>query len=76
MTQAAKELLAERGWDPVYGARPLKRTIQRLVGDHLALLILEGTVRDGDEVEVDVEQGELRFTTVEAAVKPAAPAST
>jgi ATP-dependent Clp protease ATP-binding subunit ClpB len=76
VTQAAKELLAERGWDPVYGARPLKRTIQRLVGDHLALLILEGTVRDGDEVEVDVEQGELRFTRVEAAVKPAAPAST
>ena len=76
MTQAAKELLAERGWDPVYGARPLKRTIQRLVGDHLALLILEGTVRDGDVVEVDVEQGELRFTRVESAVKPAAPAST
>jgi ATP-dependent Clp protease ATP-binding subunit ClpA len=76
VTQAAKELLAERGWDPVYGARPLKRTIQRLVGDHLALLILEGTIRDGDVVEVDVEQGELRFTRVSSVVQPAAPAST
>jgi ATP-dependent Clp protease ATP-binding subunit ClpB len=76
VTQAAKELLAERGWDPVYGARPLKRTIQRLVGDHLALLILEGTVRDGDVVEVDVERGELSFKTVGSAVQPAAPAST
>jgi len=76
VTQAAKELLAERGWDPVYGARPLKRTIQRLVGDHLALLILEGTIRDGDVVEVDVEQGELRFRRVSSVVQPAAPAST
>jgi ATP-dependent Clp protease ATP-binding subunit ClpB len=76
VTQAAKELLAERGWDPVYGARPLKRTIQRLVGDHLALLILEGTVRDGDVVEIDVENGELRFTKVGSAVQPATPAST
>ena len=37
VSQAAKELLAERGWDPLYGARPLKRTIQRLVGDRMAL---------------------------------------
>ncbi|MDQ6742786.1 MAG: ATP-dependent chaperone ClpB, partial [Candidatus Dormibacteraeota bacterium] len=50
VTQAAKELLAERGWDPVYGARPLKRTIQRLVSDPLALMILEGRFRDGDVI--------------------------
>jgi ATP-dependent Clp protease ATP-binding subunit ClpB len=64
VTQAAKELLAERGWDPVYGARPLKRTIQRLVADPLALLILEGHVRDGDVMEVDVDDGELQFNKV------------
>ena len=54
----------ERGWDPVYGARPLKRTIQRLVQDRLALLILEGRFGKGDRVVVDVEDGELRFTKV------------
>ena len=64
VTQAAKELLAERGWDPVYGARPLKRTIQRLVADPLALLILEGRFRDGDVIRVDVQDGELQFSKV------------
>src|ERR1700716_1584803 len=64
VTQAAKELLAERGWDPVYGARPLKRTIQRLVADPLALLILEGRFRDGDVIQVDVQDGELQFSPV------------
>jgi ATP-dependent Clp protease ATP-binding subunit ClpB len=64
VTQAAKELLAERGWDPVYGARPLKRTIQRLVADPLALLILEGRFRDGDVIQVDVQDGELQFSQV------------
>jgi ATP-dependent Clp protease ATP-binding subunit ClpB len=71
VTQAAKELLAERGWDPVYGARPLKRTIQRLVADPLALLILEGRFRDGDVIMVDVENGELQFSKV-AVEEPAA----
>jgi ATP-dependent Clp protease ATP-binding subunit ClpB len=64
VTQAAKELLAERGWDPVYGARPLKRTIQRLLADPLAVLILEGRFREGDTVRVDVEDGELQFSSV------------
>jgi ATP-dependent Clp protease ATP-binding subunit ClpB len=64
VTQAAKELLAERGWDPVYGARPLKRTIQRLVADPLALMILEGRFRDGDVILVDVENDELQFSKV------------
>src|ERR1700716_491452 len=64
VTPAAKELLAERGWDPVYGARPLKRTIQRLVSDPLALMILEGRFRDGDVILVDVENGALEFSPV------------
>jgi ATP-dependent Clp protease ATP-binding subunit ClpB len=75
MTAAAKELLAERGWDPAYGARPLKRTIQRLVADPLALLILEGRFREGDVIEVDVEGGELKFRKLTPVEEPAAQAS-
>jgi ATP-dependent Clp protease ATP-binding subunit ClpB len=62
VTEPAKRLLAERGWDPVYGARPLKRTIQRLLEDKLALLILEGRFQEGDQVVVDVAHGELHFS--------------
>ncbi len=72
VTDAARNLLAERGWDPVYGARPLKRAIQRLVQDRLALLLLEGRFGEGDTVRVDVgaapgapAPGELTFTKVE-----------
>jgi ATP-dependent Clp protease ATP-binding subunit ClpB len=61
LTEAARRLLAERGWDPVYGARPLKRTIQRLVQDPLAMRLLEGDFAEGDSVEVDAEGGGLRF---------------
>ena len=67
MTDAARELLAERGWDPVYGARPLKRAIQRLVQDHLAMQLLAGEFSDGDTVKVDVAKGELVFRKVVAA---------
>jgi ATP-dependent Clp protease ATP-binding subunit ClpB len=71
VSQAAKELLAERGWDPLYGARPLKRTIQRLVGDRMALLILEGRIRDGDVVAVDADGGELTFNVLSSVEEPA-----
>jgi ATP-dependent Clp protease ATP-binding subunit ClpB len=74
VTDAAKELIAERGWDPVYGARPLKRTIQRLLQDRLALLVLEGRFQEGDRVLVDVENGELEFTK-EAPVRETSAAS-
>ena len=50
---AAQELLLREGYDPAYGARPLRRTIQRLVQDPLALQILEGKVLPGDQVVVD-----------------------
>ena len=53
VTDAAKELLAEEGWDPAYGARPLKRAIQRLVENPLALRLLEGDFAEGDAVRVD-----------------------
>ncbi len=53
LTPAAKELLLREGYDPAYGARPLRRTIQRLIQDPLALQILEGKVLPGDHVRVD-----------------------
>ncbi|HEY3051013.1 MAG TPA: ATP-dependent chaperone ClpB [Gaiellaceae bacterium] len=71
LTDAAKEHLAEAGWDPTYGARPLKRAIQRLVENPLALRLLEGDFEEGDTVRVDVEDGELTFEKAPAA-EPAA----
>jgi ATP-dependent Clp protease ATP-binding subunit ClpB len=68
LTDAAKETLAEAGWDPAYGARPLKRAIQRLVENPLALRLLEGDFADGDTIRVDAEDGELRFEKTGAAV--------
>jgi ATP-dependent Clp protease ATP-binding subunit ClpB len=60
-SDAAVELLARAGFDPDFGARPLKRTIQRLVQDPLANLVLAGEVDDDDIIELDVEAGELRL---------------
>jgi ATP-dependent Clp protease ATP-binding subunit ClpB len=71
LTDAAKEQLVEAGWDPTYGARPLKRAIQRLVENPLALRLLEGEFAEGDTVRVDVVDGELVFEKV-GAVEPAA----
>jgi ATP-dependent Clp protease ATP-binding subunit ClpB len=67
LTEAAKESLAEAGWDPAYGARPLKRAIQRLVENPLALRLLEGDFADGDTIRVDAEDGAIRFEKVTAA---------
>jgi ATP-dependent Clp protease ATP-binding subunit ClpB len=61
LTDAAKEFLAEAGWDPTYGARPLKRAIQRLVENPLAMRLLDGEFADGDIVRVDAADGELVF---------------
>jgi ATP-dependent Clp protease ATP-binding subunit ClpB len=61
VTDAAKELLAEEGWDPAYGARPLKRAIQRLVENPLALRLLEGDFTEGDVVRADAADGGLVF---------------
>jgi ATP-dependent Clp protease ATP-binding subunit ClpB len=57
----AKQLVADAGWDPTYGARPLKRALQRLVENPLALRLLEGEFADGDTVRVDAQDGELVF---------------
>ncbi|HVM16057.1 MAG TPA: ATP-dependent chaperone ClpB [Gaiellaceae bacterium] len=61
VTDAAKDALAEAGWDPTYGARPLKRAIQRLLENPLALRLLEGEFAPGDAVRVDARDGELVF---------------
>jgi len=72
LTPAAKELLVREGYDPAYGARPLRRTIQRLVQDPLALQILEGKILPGDHVRVDRDgqSNSMRFERVQAK-KPA-----
>jgi ATP-dependent Clp protease ATP-binding subunit ClpB len=71
LTDDAKEILAEAGWDPTYGARPLKRAIQRLVENPLALRLLEGEFTEGDTVQVDTRDGALVFEKARAA-EPAA----
>jgi ATP-dependent Clp protease ATP-binding subunit ClpB len=64
LTDGAKEALAESGWDPAYGARPLKRAIQRMLENPLALRLLEGDFQDGDTIRVDAQGGELAFERV------------
>ncbi|HEY8647446.1 MAG TPA: AAA family ATPase [Gaiellaceae bacterium] len=64
LTEAAKEAIADAGWDPAYGARPLKRAIQRLLENPLARRLLEGDFGDGDTIMVDAQNGELVFTKV------------
>jgi ATP-dependent Clp protease ATP-binding subunit ClpB len=61
LNDAARDYLVREGYDPAYGARPLKRAIQRLVLDPLALRVLEGDFREGDTVVVDATQGGLVF---------------
>jgi ATP-dependent Clp protease ATP-binding subunit ClpB len=61
LTDEAKQLVAEAGWDPTYGARPLKRALQRMVENPLALRLLEGEFAEGDVVRVDARGGELVF---------------
>jgi ATP-dependent Clp protease ATP-binding subunit ClpB len=58
---SAREWLADKGWDPAYGARPLKRVIQKAVQDPLAELILSGTVKDGDRVTISAGKQGLTF---------------
>jgi ATP-dependent Clp protease ATP-binding subunit ClpB len=61
VTDEAKEHLVEAGWDPTYGARPLKRAIQRLIENPLALRLLEGDFAEGDTVRVEAKDDELIF---------------
>jgi ATP-dependent Clp protease ATP-binding subunit ClpB len=67
LTDPAKDFLVEEGYDPIYGARPLKRSIQRRVLDPLALHVLEGDFVEGDLVSVDVAADGLSFRKAEPA---------
>jgi ATP-dependent Clp protease ATP-binding subunit ClpB len=71
LTETAKRYLAEKGFDPIYGARPLKRTIQRELQDPLAMKILQGEVSEGDKVRVDLHGGQLAFEREETLEKAA-----
>jgi len=74
VTDEAKDRLAEEGYDPVYGARPLKRTVQRLLQDPLAMRILEGEFHEGDTIKVDAKGNELVLARVSGpAAVPAEP---
>jgi ATP-dependent Clp protease ATP-binding subunit ClpB len=68
LADRARNLLIAEGYDPMYGARPLKRVIQRRVLDPLAVRVLEGEFREGDVVRIDVPNGELEFFKAEQAV--------
>ena len=62
VTDAARAVLAEEGYDPDFGARPLKRVIQRRLEDPLALAVLEGVYTEGDTIRVDALEGVLTFS--------------
>jgi ATP-dependent Clp protease ATP-binding subunit ClpB len=63
LSDAARDLLGDLGYDPAYGARPLKRVISKQLVDPLALGLLKAEFAAGDQIEVDAEDGALRFTT-------------
>jgi ATP-dependent Clp protease ATP-binding subunit ClpB len=75
LTDGARRYLANKGYDPAYGARPLKRLIQREIQDPLAMKLLAGDVRDGDEVEIDAAPEGLEFRAGQRAITPAGPDS-
>ena len=66
----ARDWLAAKGYDPAYGARPLKRVIQKELQDPLARLLLEGEIKDGDTISVSTEAGVLTVNGVAIGVKP------
>ena len=71
VTPAATALLAHEGYDPAFGARPLKRVIQREIGDRAAMLVLEGKVGEGDAIVVDAHDGAFEVNAADAAPLPA-----
>jgi ATP-dependent Clp protease ATP-binding subunit ClpB len=72
LTDAAKQLLGNLGYDPAYGARPLRRVIQKQLTDRLALALLQGEIREGDSVRIDAADGELTMETVPSEAAAAA----
>jgi ATP-dependent Clp protease ATP-binding subunit ClpB len=68
LTDRAKDLLIAEGYDPTYGARPLKRAIQREILDPLAMRVLQGEFAEGDAIRIDAPAGEVQFMKTEGAV--------
>jgi ATP-dependent Clp protease ATP-binding subunit ClpB len=66
LSDAARDLLGEMGYDPAYGARPLKRVISKSLVDPLALALLKGEFASGDRIEVEADDGNLRFERIPA----------
>jgi ATP-dependent Clp protease ATP-binding subunit ClpB len=66
VSDPAREWLAEHGYDPIYGARPLRRLVQTAIGDRLAKALLSGTIRDGDPVRVDLAEAKDGLTVTPA----------
>ncbi len=76
VTDAAKAVLAKKGWDPQFGARPLRRAIQRMVEDELAEEMLKGTLGSGDHILGDIDPNDpekLKYTKIPSIEPPAAP---
>jgi ATP-dependent Clp protease ATP-binding subunit ClpB len=72
LTEDARTLIGNLGYDPTYGARPLKRVIQKRLVDRLALRLLEGAFEPGDRVLVDAREGELEFERLPGPAEPVA----
>ncbi|MGL4528315.1 MAG: ATP-dependent chaperone ClpB, partial [Aestuariivirga sp.] len=73
VNEAARNWLADKGYDPAYGARPLKRVIQKNVQDPLAEELLAGRIKDGDTVKLDAVAGTLTFNGLAVGGKPVNP---
>jgi len=65
LSEEAKDFIAKEGFDPNYGARPLRRTIQRYVENPLSKSILQGEFRDGDEIFLNYSEGKLVFCKIQ-----------
>jgi ATP-dependent Clp protease ATP-binding subunit ClpC len=74
LQQSAKEFLIEKGYDPQYGARPMRRAVERFLEDPLAEELLRGNVKPGDKVEVVAVEGKLSFRVPESQPQSSAPA--
>jgi ATP-dependent Clp protease ATP-binding subunit ClpB len=73
ISEDARTLLGDLGYDPIYGARPLKRVVQKQLVDRLATGLLDGTIRDGDRVRVEARDGAIVFETAGAVAPDPAP---
>ena len=64
ITESAKEYLAKEGFDQAYGARPLRRAIQSKIEDKMAEEILDGKIKEGDHIKIDLEENQLKFIRI------------